>query len=323
MKFYLLLALFFLLGIGTWLITSGSASRPAINASANASTNSSTAIPAVTPDETIVASQLGRNQLLQIQWGVTPEAPFHIAQGPDQGNGFCDVLLQRLAVYLPDVRQERLLDSHANIRLRMQQHQQVCFPCTLFKPETATAQARIYSEPTHFYRPHGVVVRKAAAKSFIEKFGSPIDLVKLLQSDYRYSFPAARRFGDLQPLIDQYSKNYLAIPDAKNSQDIFRLVDQSALDFSIDYQSALTYYNRSEQHQLIFLPIAGQPQLLAGAISCPDTNWGQLAIFRINKVVEKLREDPQLLENLRFWQGSDLPAYQSELATGRNAPESP
>ena len=132
MKFYLLIAVFVLLGIGTWLITSGSASQPSINSS----TNSSTAIPAVTPDETIVASQLGRNQLLKIQWGVTPEAPFHIAQGPDQGNGFCDVLLQRLAVYLPDVRQERLLDSHANIRLRMQQHQQVCFPCTLFKPET-------------------------------------------------------------------------------------------------------------------------------------------------------------------------------------------
>ncbi len=313
MKFYLLLALIVLSSIGIWLISKESVSQ----STANSAINASATIPAVTPDETIIASQIGRNQLLIIKWGVTPEAPFHITQGPDQGNGFCDVLLQRLAVYLPEVRQERLLDSQANIRLRMQQNQQVCFPCTLFKPEATTIQKRIYSEPTHFYRPHGLVIRKQAVKQLTEQFGNPIDLAKLLQSDYHYSFPTARRFGDLQPLIDQYPKNYRPIAEAKNSQDIFRLVNQSALDFSIDYQSALTYYNRSEQHQLVFLPIRGQPKLLAGAISCPDTNWGQLAIFRINNVVEKLRQDPQLIESLRFWQGSDLPAYPSELTNSK------
>jgi len=302
MKVYLLIAFVILCCFGAWLISIEPTNQPIISAP--------TTIPAVTPDETIVASQLGRNQLLKIQWGVTPEAPFHIAQGPDQGNGFCDVLLQRLAVYLPAVRQEKLVDTHANIRLRMQQHQQVCFPCTLYKPDSAATQQRIYSEPTHFYRPHGVVVRKNAATAFIEQFGNPVNLVKLLNSEYRYSFATARKFGDLQTVIEQHPKNYIAIPQAKNTQDILRLVDQSVLDFSIDYQSALTYYNRSEQHQLVFLPISGQPELLAGAISCPDTNWGQLAILRINKVVEKLRQDPQLLESLRFWQGSNLPRYQ-------------
>jgi uncharacterized protein (TIGR02285 family) len=280
-------------------------------------------IPAVTPDETIVASQLSINQLLKIKWGVAPEAPFHITQGPDQNNGICDVLLQRLAVHLPDVRQERLIDSHANIRLRMQQQQQVCFPCTLYQPEKAAAQGLIYSEPTHFYRPHGIVVKQTNVQAFTQKFGDPIDLNKLLSSDYQFSFLPARRFGELQPIIDKYPNNFKKIADLKSTQEIFRMVDQAILDFTIDYQSALIYYNRSEQHQLAFIPIAGQPALLAGAISCPDSNWGQLAIIRINKVIETLRQDPRLLENLRFWQGQELPAYQSSPSADSNPAQSP
>lgn len=315
MKLFAFLALMLTFCLGLWLWGNQSAEQSLITDPER--------IPAVSPDGAIVASQLGRNQLLKIQWGVTPEAPFHITQGPDQDNGFCDVLLQRLAVYLPDVRQERLVDSHANIRLRMQQHQQVCFPCTLYKPKTAASQARIYSEPTHFYRPHGIVVRKKDIKNFTEQFGNPIDLTKLLTSGYHYSFAPSRRFGDLQPLLEQYPDNYKIMPQVKSTQDIFRMVDQAVLDFSIDYQSALIYYNRSEQHQLAFMPIAGQPELLAGAISCPDSNWGQLAILRINKVVGKVRQDALLLENLRFWQGTSLPAYQPATSANYQEPQSP
>lgn len=256
-----------------------------------------------------MASHNARNQLLKIQWGITAEAPFHITQGPDQDNGFCDVLVQRLAVYLPDVRQERIIDTHANIRLRMQQQQQVCFPCTLHKPNLLVTEHRIYSEPTHFYRPHGVITSKANAQNMQSQFGNPVDLKKLLQSNYTYSLALARRFGDLQPLLQQYPENNQALPQIKNSQELFRLINQGALDFTIDFQSALNYYNRSQQHQLVFLPIAGQPELLPGAISCPDSNWGQLAILRINKVIDKLRQDPKLIDSLRFWQGNDLPPY--------------
>ncbi len=268
-------------------------------------------IPAVTPDEAIQASQQSRQRLLKINWGVTPEAPFHISEGPDQGQGFCDVLLQRLAVYLPDVRQERIVDSHSNIRLRMQQHQQVCFPCTLYQAKPPSTENRIYSKPTHFYRPHGIIVRKEIAQTVKAQFGDPIDLALLLQSNYQYSLPPARRFGDLQPLLDKYPKNHQRIASINSTQDVFRLVNQGALDFSIDYQSALIYYNRSEQHNLMFIPIQGQPQLLAGAISCPDSNWGQLAILRINQVVEKIRHDETLAESLEFWQGTPLPADNS------------
>ena len=63
---------------------------------------------------------------------------------------------------------------------------------------------------------------------------------------------------------------------------------------------------------LVFLPIAGFEDWLAGAVSCPDSNWGQLAVLRVNAIIDNIRQDKALRQNLQFWFGDNLPPYPPE-----------
>lgn len=267
--------------------------------------------PAVLPEQPLQA-QLIPHQQFTIQWGANPEAPFHIRQGPDNGSGFCDVLLERLKVYLPDVRHQYVRESHSQIRRRMDAKEPICFPCTLHRPEQAQ-QGRIYSKPTHYYAPHGIIATPAMAGKIRQRFGNPVNLTALLASELRFGYPAARRYGELQQQLEQHRKTSQTHVSFEAGQDAsmlhFQMLNSTQLDATLDYRASLNYYLQHAREPLEFLPIAGHQHWLPGAISCPDSNWGQLAVLRINAVIDKIRQDKQFQQNLQFWFNQRLPVY--------------
>lgn len=275
-------------------------------------------LPALQPEQQILQIQQSNHRQFRIQWGINPEAPFFILQGPDQGSGFCDVLVERLQVYLPEVRHQLLVEPQARIRQRIDAKENVCSPCALYATEPVAQQGRLFSKPTHYYRPHGIITRPELAAEISRRFGHPVDLAKLLQSELRFGFPAQRRYGKLQPLLDEHrlrSPNHVSFDTGKDVSMLhLQMLSQQQLDATIDYISSLKFYTMHAQRKLVFLPIAGYQDWLAGAVACPDNNWGQLAVLRVNAMINRLREDQALQQNLRFWFGGDLPRFPAEPA---------
>ncbi len=275
-------------------------------------------LPALQPEQHILQIQQNSNRQFRIQWGMNPEAPFFILDGPDQGTGFCDVLVERLQVYLPDVRHQFLAEPQARIRQRIDAKENLCYPCALFSTEPAAQQGRLFSKPTHYYRPHGIITRPELAGEISRRFGHPIDLAKLLQSELRFGFPAQRRYGKLQQLLDEHrlhSPNHVSFDTGKDATMLhLQMLSQQQLDATIDYVSSLKFYTMHSRRQLVFLPIKGYQDWLAGAVACPDNNWGQLAVLRVNAVINRLREDQKLQQNLQFWFDKGLPPFPPEPA---------
>jgi uncharacterized protein (TIGR02285 family) len=270
-------------------------------------------LPALMPDQHITTIQQSGSQQFHLQWGRTPEAPFHILTGPDQGMGFCDVLSERLQVYLPDVRHQLLVEPQNLIRQRMDAKENLCYPCALFVAKDAERQGRVFSQPTHYYRPHGIITRPELAATISQHFGDPVDLAQLLRSELRFGFPLQRRYGKLQPLLDNHrmhSPSHISFDTGKDSSMLhLQMLSNQQLDITIDYVSSLNYYVRHARQPLVFLPIKGYEDWLAGAVACPDTPWGQRAVTRVDAVINRLREDKTLRQSLQFWFGETLPPY--------------
>lgn len=275
-------------------------------------------LPALQPEQQILQIRQSSSRQFRILWGMNPEVPFFILDGPDQGTGFCDVLVERLQVYLPDVRHQFLAEPQARIRQRIDAKENLCYPCALYSADPAVQKGRLFSKPTHYYQPHGIITRPELADEISRRFGNPVDLAKLLQSELRFGFPSQRRYDKLQPLLDEHrlhSPNHVSLDTGKDATMLhLQMLSQQQLDATIDYASSLKFYTMHSQRKLVFLPIAGYQDLLPGAVACPDNNWGQLAVLRVNAVINRLREDQKLRQNLQFWFGEDLPPFPAEPA---------
>lgn len=246
---------------------------------------------------------------LTIRWGLVNEPPFHINDGPEQDQGFCDVVVERLQVYLADVRHITELNSQDNLRQRLYRGDNVCLPCSILQPAD---DGRLYSKPLYFVQSHGIIVRSHDAATFRQRFGEPINFDLLLQSELRFARPAARRFGPLQPTLERYQRKHRLVPATQLNQPSMQMLHWLAAgqtDYVLDYISTLHYFSRHSRGELTFIPIANLPQWLPAASSCPDTQWGQAAILRINAAAEHLRRDKTLQQSLQQWFSPALPAY--------------
>ncbi|MDZ7869947.1 MAG: hypothetical protein U5L02_12275 [Rheinheimera sp.] len=310
--FSLIVATLVLFGLNLYRL---SADGP-VTAPQQSSQQTALQLPALQPEQQLSLIQQSSARQFRLLWGTNPEAPFHILEGPDQGQGFCDVLIQRLQVYLPDVRHQTLIEPQSRIRQRMDAKEHLCYPCALYVPASEDRKGRLFSKPTHYYRPHGIITRPDLAETIRKRFGMPVNLQKLLASELRFGFPSQRRYGKLQPLLDEHrihSPYHISLDTGKDATMLhLQMLSQHQLDATIDYISSLQYYDRHSAEPLVFLPIAGFEDWLAGAVSCPDSNWGQLAVLRVDAIIDNIRQDKALRQNLQFWFGDNLPPYPSE-----------
>ncbi len=258
-----------------------------------------------------------------IRWGLVNELPFHIQSGPEQNQGFCDVVVERLRVYLADVRHDTVAGVPEQLRQQLYAGDNLCLPCSIHQQNNP---GRLYSKPTHFMQTHGVIIRAADEQRFKQQFGAPVQLEKLLQSELKFARPLSRRYGPLQSLLERYQQQHQLVGSdqlAQPSLDMLRLLTQGKVDYVIDYISTLRYFRRQDRAELRFLPLADVPRWLPAAVSCPDTNWGQLAILRVNAAIDKIRHDRKLHQSLQQWFSAELPSYPGDNAATENSAAKP
>ncbi|MBV2129792.1 hypothetical protein [Arsukibacterium indicum] len=239
-----------------------------------------------------------------IHWAINDAPPFHVLHGEYQRNGICDVLTSVVHRYLPEQQLSYLQMPQPRISQALDNKEPVCFPCMIYKPE---GEARaVYSLPTHFYYPHHIITSAATAKTLRALYGEPVSLEKLLDDPrFRLGYPSGRRYGVLQPLLNEHDP-YLARAGTGGAVAILHMITSGRLDYTIDYPIVANYYQQLYSRNMETLEIAetnGRP--VAGAIGCANTAWGQSKIAEINKVISRIRQDPELLEVLQLWHSNN------------------
>lgn len=243
----------------------------------------------------------------KITWAINPGPPFHIVEGPLQGEGFCDGLVDSLIELLPHYDHQKVLVPQGRVLAMLAApNSQMCFPC-MIKRDVAP-KGVLYSESTHQFPRHVLITRA----DFIEG-QQPISLSQWLRTGhYRYGFPQGRRYGVLDPILEQYKQNFpkqvLERAGPGEADSILTLIEIGRVDFTVDYPMVLKYHRlvrpQTSQRLDTYTIAENQANPPIQAMGCANNLWGQQVIADINSVIVPLRTHPNFLRAKQFWESS-------------------
>lgn len=257
----------------------------------------------------VTQSALANESSLEtIQWAVNDAPPFHVIDGPYQGLGICDVLIDAIHRALPDLRSSVWLMPQPRISAALGDGINLCFPCMIYKG-SHDSQA-YFSLPSHIYEPHQLITTKSKAAEISNRYGEPLAFEALLRDkQFRFGYPAGRRYGILQPLLEKYPPA-LARAGTGGAIAIMQMIKANRLDYTLDYAVVANYFQKTGQGELAKLALQENlEQPVAGAVGCARTDWGVSVLTEINKVMPEVRQDPAFIRVLELWAGDDAAAY--------------
>lgn len=243
-----------------------------------------------------------------LNWATNTAPPFHIAGGTFEQQGICDQLLISIKKQLPGLSHQTFVMPQPRIHQALNNREPLCFPCMIHRAQpTKTA---IFSNPTHWYRPQGVITRKALANHFNQQFGNPLVLARLLEaSTFKLGLAAGRKYGELESLLGPYRKNGLIRSGDDGPVALLKMIQSGRIDFTLDYDIILTYLIKTAPEHaegLVYVPLAELPQPIAGAVGCSNSDWGRQQIELINTVVPAVKSDPAFVQSLELWFGTEV-----------------
>ncbi|MEX1220857.1 MAG: hypothetical protein WEA82_01940 [Idiomarina sp.] len=247
-------------------------------------------------------------QLNEITWAINAAPPFHVVRDPYARQGICDVLVSALELEMTDIKHEKRLLPHPRVSNLITNKENMCFPCMI---HNADNEYVVFSNPTHVYRPHGIITNHRIAQELKERFGDNISLTEVLATErYRFGQPVSRKYGQLQPLIADYAtstKLHINISGDDNNIALLSMIMEERLDFTIDYDITKRYYELTTNKDLVFLPLSeNSNQPIVGAIGCTANDWGRKAVAEINKALPAVLQRDEFLDILDFWFNSEM-----------------
>lgn len=250
-----------------------------------------------------------------LSWAINTAPPFHITAGPFAHQGICDELLDSLQQHLPQLKHQILVMPQTRIHQALNNKEPLCFPCMIHRSQpTETA---VFSQPTHDYRPQGVITRTALANHFTEQFGRPLVLAHLLANPtFKLGLAAGRRYGELESVLAPYRERGLVRSGDDGPVALLNMIQSGRIDFTLDYDIILTYLTKTAPEQakgLVYVPLAELTQPVAGAIGCSNSDWGRQQIELINTVLPKVKTDPQFRKSLELWFSAQVLSPDSEI----------
>ncbi|MDX1391728.1 MAG: hypothetical protein R3241_05075 [Rheinheimera sp.] len=255
---------------------------------------------------------------MQINWAINTAPPFHILQGEYKQQGLCDVLVQTVHRYLPELNGKTEVLPQPRISRALERSDNLCFPCMIAK---AQGDGGVYfSLPTHVYYPHVIITNAINAQRIKRKYAVPVALSELLADEqFHFGYPAGRRYGILQPYIEGFDNkpgNRLVRSGDNGPVAILQMISSGRLDYTLDYNIIKRYYELTTGEALTLIPVAeNSQQPVFGAIGCSNNAWGRAAIERINTVIPLIRKDADFMQSLEFWFDSNADTGYSDFNT--------
>lgn len=253
-----------------------------------------------------------------IHWIRSDTPPFHISSGQYQGQGICDLLLDKLIKATPAIQHKVSPLPQGRIGALMDEGEKVCFPCMIHRA-TPTARAS-YSVKTTLYPPFQIITSKATASRLKSTYGGEIPAKQLTANrDFVFGLEKGRKFG---PVLDeilvtnQSLKHAVTLYNKKaTTTALFRMLQLGRIDYLIDYATTLQFQKTRGIDGLISLPIAEiKNDFVYGAIGCSSSaadNFADKALSSINRTLkEVVLPSDDYIQNQQFWMGHSVDNYQ-------------
>lgn len=230
-----------------------------------------------------------------MDWFIRDWPPVNILQGPQQGQGAYDVMLNRLIAALPQY-DHRLHISTLTMRQQMMQQQKShCLFGLLKTPQRQTFLQ--FSEPVAVI-PNLQLVARADHPLWRQLQGqSAVDLNWLFGQTSRGMVEQQRTYP---PQIAEHLAELLQVSAADTQ--LVQMLKANRADYVLEYADRMHYLAQDfPEIQLKALPLSGLPAVTEVYVACSINERAKAQIKAVNQALVGLRHDPQYRAALLDW----------------------
>ncbi|MBI2381986.1 MAG: hypothetical protein HYV16_14630 [Gammaproteobacteria bacterium] len=231
-----------------------------------------------------------------VRWYAADFPPAFILKGELRGRGYYDrFYAQYILGELAGFEHRQLSASPARI---LRDLNVVPEACALGLGKTAERERRYrYSAPLLTYLPLGLVLRRAelpGLQAFLDAEGR-VRLEPLLeQSSRRIGLAKSRALGSLDVILGRHEAQLVPIASLSASPIVLRMLALNrGIDAALAYSFELTLLNepgpggKPLREDLIWLPIAEEPDLQTGHVACARSPRGEAVIAAVDALLAR------------------------------------
>jgi len=239
-----------------------------------------------------------------VTWQVVHWPPYQMLDGPDQGQGLFDALLDLFKANLPQYEHKTIEMNWARFFSELKEGKKIC---SLFTIKTEEREAFIeFSKPVAIGTPLRIMMRESG----IETLGSrdPISMVTLLKDtrfkgvliDKRSYYPVMDKIFEEHASLTTFKK--LAIPE----QSVIQMILAGRADYTLEYPNVANYMAAKFQDEfetkIRSIPVKELQELSQSSCACPKNEWGKQVIKEFDIMLDQVKQTPEYLKIMQMYQ---------------------
>jgi uncharacterized protein (TIGR02285 family) len=230
-----------------------------------------------------------------IDWFVRDWPPVNILQGPEQGQGAYDVMLNRLIAAMPQYQHQLHISTLTMRQQMMQQQRSHCLFGLLKTPQRQTFLQ--FSEPVALI-PNLQVVALADHPMWQLVAGQQaIDPALLFQLPLRGMLEQNRTYPDF---ISDHLSAFVQV--SATETNLVQMLKAKRADYVLEYPDRMHYLAKPDPTlKLKSMPLLGLAAVSEVYVACSMNEQAKAQIKAVNQAMLQLRKDPQYRAALLDW----------------------
>lgn len=230
-----------------------------------------------------------------MDWFIRDWPPVNILQGPQQGQGAYDVMLNRLIAALPQYDHQLHISTLTMRQQMMQQQKSHCLFGLLKTPQRQTFLQ--FSEPAAAI-PNLQLVARADHPLWRQLQGqSAVDLNWLFGQAWRGMVEQQRTYP---PQITDHLPELLQV--SATDTNLVQMLKAKRADYVLEYPDRMFYLAQQlPDVELKSMPVLGMAAVVEVYVACSINEQAKGQIKAVNQALAQLRHDPQYRAALLDW----------------------
>jgi uncharacterized protein (TIGR02285 family) len=242
----------------------------------------------------------------EVTWMEASMPPFFIQEGPDQGQGYGDVVTAILHEHLPEYVHHRTVTNVTKHFRTFKRGDKVCSVGLYRNPERE--ELMYFSIPSFLTLPPVLITSKEKLASFGE--GGMVRLEDILKDAERIiGLSKDRSYGaDIDAVLDAYRErdNLVVFTGQELTENFFKMLMLDRIDALIGLPEEAMYMAEKLgiRDRIAILAIAenqGNPHNRLCSVGCSKTPWGKEIIAKINTILLEQRPGQQYRAAYERW----------------------
>ena len=253
-------------------------------------------------------------------WMVPDLPPAFLLVNGRLTDGSGDLMLKMVIHEWPEVEHRVVITPISRALALLEQGDPACFPAAIINPER---ERMAYFAPSRILPPVQVVARADVVSRLpLNEQGEVLPVSLFDRSDLRGLVVLKRSYAPLLDAMLSQRSSTSGLRDtvaADSGSNILQMLNLGRADYTLEFDWALAYHRVRHPEfasgvGLKALPIAGTAPFVGG-IACPRTEWGRMAIRKIDSILVKVTKMQRYRAAMNRWMTPEaVKRYQAEQA---------